>query len=195
MTRHEYMYQLKAYLKHLPKNDFQDTIDYFEEYFDEVGLENEETVMEELGSPRQAASDILANLYGREKVQEKPKAKNMIWLIILSLLAAPLGLPLALTLILLFIAFLLLLFSVLALIASLWMVLFFLGISLVVLAIDVLSLSWPSAFLSIGFSLISIYFSIIGTRLTIAFSNKAFLRCIHWFQARIQKGVSYEKTP
>ena len=62
MTRKEYMEQLKKYLKRLPKEDYDNAIEYFSEYFDEAGPENEQQVMEELGQPREAARELLLNL-------------------------------------------------------------------------------------------------------------------------------------
>mgnify|MGYP002915076794 FL=1 len=62
MTRKEYMEQLKKYLKRLPKEDYDNAIEYFSEYFDEAGPENEQQVMEELGQPKEAARELLLNL-------------------------------------------------------------------------------------------------------------------------------------
>ena len=62
MTRKEYMEQLKKYLKRLPKEDYENAIEYFSEYFDEAGPENEQQVMEELGQPKEAARELLLNL-------------------------------------------------------------------------------------------------------------------------------------
>ena len=62
MTRKEYMEQLKKYLKRLPKEDYDNSIEYFSEYFDEAGPENEQQVMEELGEPKEAARELLLNL-------------------------------------------------------------------------------------------------------------------------------------
>ena len=45
MTRKEYMEQLRKYLKRLPKEDYENAIEYFSEYFDEAGPENEQHVM------------------------------------------------------------------------------------------------------------------------------------------------------
>ena len=56
MTRKEYMEQLRKYLKRLPKEDYENAIEYFSEYFDEAGPENEQQVMEE------AARELLLNL-------------------------------------------------------------------------------------------------------------------------------------
>ncbi len=77
--------------QNLSKEDFQDTLDYFNEYFDEK--ENDEQAIQELGSPKEAAHEILANLYDKEKTEDKPNTRNMVWLTILSILAAPIGVP------------------------------------------------------------------------------------------------------
>lgn len=80
MTRNEYMEQLKKYLKRLPKEDYDNAIEYFSEYFDEAGPENEQQVMEELGQPREAARELLLNLLqesvggGKDSTGEKTAA-------------------------------------------------------------------------------------------------------------------------
>lgn len=56
------MEQLRKYLKRLPKEDYENAIEYFSEYFDEAGPENEQQVMEELGEPKEAARELLLNL-------------------------------------------------------------------------------------------------------------------------------------
>ena len=56
------MEQLRKYLKRLPKEDYENAIEYFSEYFDDAGPENEQQVMEELGEPKEAARELLLNL-------------------------------------------------------------------------------------------------------------------------------------
>ncbi len=74
MTRTEYMAQLEKYLKKLPHKGFQEAITFFNEYFDEAGPEKETAIMEELGSPKRAASELITNILNRhiqvEDVQE-----------------------------------------------------------------------------------------------------------------------------
>ena len=62
MTRNEYMEQLKRYLRRLPKEDYENAVEYFSEYFDEAGPENEQQVMKDLGDPKEAAREVLLNL-------------------------------------------------------------------------------------------------------------------------------------
>lgn len=59
MNQSEYLNQLRKYLKKLPKPDYENAMEYFTEYFEEVG---EQRAMGELGTPKEAASDILDNL-------------------------------------------------------------------------------------------------------------------------------------
>jgi len=54
MNKQEYMNQLKDRLKHLPKEDFERAIEYYEEYFADAGPENEQKAIEDLGSPQEA---------------------------------------------------------------------------------------------------------------------------------------------
>lgn len=62
MTRNEYMEQLKRYLRRLPKEDYENAVEYFSEYFDEAGPDNEQQMMKDLGDPKEAAREVLLNL-------------------------------------------------------------------------------------------------------------------------------------
>ena len=41
LTKEEYLAQLKKYLKRLPKEDYNNAMDYFTEYFEDAGPEGE----------------------------------------------------------------------------------------------------------------------------------------------------------
>ena len=41
LTKEEYLAQLKKYLKRLPKEDYNNAMDYFTEYFEDAGSEGE----------------------------------------------------------------------------------------------------------------------------------------------------------
>ena len=99
MTRTEYLRKLDKYLRKLPHKDYEEAMDYFTEYFDEAGPENEAKVIAELGSPREAANDIIQNILGKhiENGARKNHAQ-IIWIAILGILAAPLAIPLTIAL-------------------------------------------------------------------------------------------------
>ena len=98
MTRNEYMEQLKKYLKRLPKEDYDNAIEYFSEYFDEAGAENEQQVMKELGEPKEAAGELLLNLLQETTTHSPAKTKRspgkIILLAFLVLCASPVSLAL-----------------------------------------------------------------------------------------------------
>ncbi|MFM0773505.1 DUF1700 domain-containing protein [Streptococcus suis] len=192
MKRKEYLQKLEKYLKNLPKEDFQDTLDYFNEYFDEK--ENDEQAIQELGSPKEAAREILATLYEKERTEDKPNTRNMVWLTILAILAAPIGIPLAITLVALFIILLLLILSAFLLLISLWIVLLSLAIAQLLLAFDLFTLSWSSSLLFTGLALVCLALTLLGSKFTLDLGSKTFLLVLHWIQRTIRKGDYHERA-
>ena len=101
MTSGEYLKQLEKYLRKLPQSDYEDAMEYFTEYFADAGPENEQAVIKELGTPKQAAAELMRNLLDKkvdereamekeEKQKEKKKTTgaNVVWIAILALFAA-----------------------------------------------------------------------------------------------------------
>ena len=75
MTSEEYLKQLEKYLRKLPQSDYEDAMEYFTEYFADAGPENEQAVIKELGTPKQAAAELMRNLLDK-KVDERERKKN-----------------------------------------------------------------------------------------------------------------------
>ena len=73
MTREEYMTKLQKYLRKLPKQDYEDAIEYFNEYFSDTDEEGQQRLMDELGTPKEAAADLMYNLLDR-KIQEQDES-------------------------------------------------------------------------------------------------------------------------
>jgi hypothetical protein len=61
MNRYEWLTKLNTGLRKLPPQDREAAMEYYEEYFDEAGPENEQIVIEELGDPGNIARQILAD--------------------------------------------------------------------------------------------------------------------------------------
>ena len=106
MNRNEYMAALRRALSALPEEERASALRYYEEYFDDAGPENEQQVISDLGAPEKVAEQILADYreltavphQGAGGASGKPKRR---WrgvppwlLIVLVLLAIPVGLPL-----------------------------------------------------------------------------------------------------
>ena len=97
MTKKEYMKKLAYQLRRLPKEDFDKAMDYFEEYFEDAGIENEQKAIEDLGAPEEAASALILDLAQENAVKPPMKRRfSALWIAILALFAAPIALPLAL---------------------------------------------------------------------------------------------------
>ena len=59
MKKYEYLSQLEKLLSALPEAERRDALNYYEEYFDAAGTENEDATAAELGDPAEAARKIL----------------------------------------------------------------------------------------------------------------------------------------
>lgn len=99
MNKDAYMEALAVQLRKLPREDYVRAMEYFEEYFDEAGPENEQQAIGDLGSPETAARQILMEIAVKNSEQTQKSVKrglNGVWIGILGVFAAPIGLPLAL---------------------------------------------------------------------------------------------------
>lgn len=63
MNRQEFFRRLEYLLRGIPESERMDALAYYNDYFDEAGVENEQKVMQELGSPEQVAQIILDDYY------------------------------------------------------------------------------------------------------------------------------------
>ena len=135
MTRKDYLEQLEKYLSKLPQQDFAEAMEYFTEYFDEAGPENEAQVISELGSPKEAANELLYRLLDEKINQDSRSMKhrtNLIWIAVLAILASPIAFPLLITFIVLIFTAVILIFSLLLAGVSVAVAFFIAGIDLVI---------------------------------------------------------------
>ena len=99
MTKTEYLKQLERHLRKLPAEDYGNAMEYFREYFDEMGEEETSQAIAELGTPKEAAAEMVARLLDEQVVDNAKKGvlfsiKNNIASAVLLICAAPIGLPL-----------------------------------------------------------------------------------------------------
>lgn len=103
VTKAEYMKILSHRLRRLPKEDFGRAIEYFEEYFEEAGPEYERQAIEDLGSPEEAANALIIDLASQNAAKPPKTLKrgvSAVWVGILAVFAAPIAIPLAVSLVL-----------------------------------------------------------------------------------------------
>ena len=66
MNRAAFMQQLESLLQNISPAERQEALQYYNDYFDDAGVENEEEVIENLGSPASIAENIINDLNGME---------------------------------------------------------------------------------------------------------------------------------
>lgn len=164
MTKVDYLAKLDKYLRKLPKEDYQEAMDYFSEYFEEAGPENEAQVIAELGTPKEAARDIISRLLDEKIIdQEKtPKSRvSMVWLAILAVIITPVALPLALVLFLAVITILALGVAAIAVVLSLGVAFLTSGIYMLFDSWSYLNISFSATALSFGLGLLALGLSLL----------------------------------
>lgn len=206
MTKTEYLNQLQKYLKRLPKADYENAMEHFTEYFEEAGPEKEERVMQELGTPREAAADLLKNLLDRDlnplveteggktfldgREKERHSAGGTVLIACLAVMAAPIAAPLA------FAAVVLLLAVVLVLLCCILAVFLFgvsgvaVGVKLLLRGIVALPYSISGAGMIIGTGMIGIGGSMLLFALTFilcAGTGKMIALLIQWIISKSAK--------
>lgn len=88
MNKNEFLSKLDLELKKLPEEERRNAIQYYIEYFDDAGAENEQQVIAELVSPKEVASTILSNYAiktineDQSKVFSKKKMEAWKWVLI-----------------------------------------------------------------------------------------------------------------
>jgi uncharacterized membrane protein len=101
-NKHAYMAELRQRIISLdiPREDMDDALRFFNEYFDEAGPERETDVIAELGSPAYVAAQIALKLSPAvHKLGDTKKPRgtfSWVWIVILGIFAGPVALPLAL---------------------------------------------------------------------------------------------------
>ncbi|WP_434693334.1 DUF1700 domain-containing protein [Hungatella sp. SB206] len=117
MSRNEYMKELELALRRLPKAEREEALSYYNEYFDDAGREREAEVIEELGDAKESAAQIVKELALKRLEEPKPeraarKGLSTLWIVLLALCAAPIGLPLLLLVVVFGLAMVLMVFSI-----------------------------------------------------------------------------------
>lgn len=98
MNRQEYMKALEKKLGRLPRSNYNEAMQYFEEYFNEAGPEGEADAIRDLGSPDEAAQQIITNIaieYAENPRKGLRNRFNSVWISVLAVCAIPIAFPLA----------------------------------------------------------------------------------------------------
>jgi len=182
MTKTEYLAELKRRLRHLTEVDREDALVYYEEYLDEVEMEGVD-IIERLGPPREVAAKVLAESAVREDVKtERPKSSGikMTWAVILAIFAAPIALPIAISLGATAFALLVSLVAVVVAFGVTGVALGIGGIAYAIGSIFTVGQSFPSALMLLGGGLIMFGLFILFFKATVEISRKSFNALSKW---------------
>lgn len=105
MNKEQYLNTLKLNLKNMPTQEVEDILQYYEEYFEDAGSENEAEVIEELGNPRALANKLNAEAI-LENIDNKQEDKNVkstgkissLWILIAAVCTSPIWFPVGIAL-------------------------------------------------------------------------------------------------
>lgn len=199
MNKIEFMEELTVQLSQIDPQERADAIAFYNEYFDEAGAENEQNVIEELGSPAQVAAQIKADAAVKEIRSETPPVKkgiSAIWVVILGILALPVAFPLILIAGLLAFALLAvvaaLIFTFIVVIAAF----LFAGIMVIAAGIGVLFIVPAVGIFYLGCGLAVIGISIVAAALAVIIVQaviNGLLKLLNYIRVNIQK-KHVEKT-
>ena len=192
MNRHEFIEELKKKLRKLPFDEIKEAVDYYEGYFDDAGVENEQAVLAELGSPAAVASQIIATFAIKEAEADGSGKKKwrVAWLVILSIFASPIAIPLALSAGVVAIALIVTLSVVLISFFAAGAAIFIRGIACVVAGFLVIFQSVPTTLFYLGAGLMLLG---IGAAATIA-TTKLSKICFNWLTKKVGSFILRRKT-
>lgn len=166
MNKTEYLSELSYKLRRLPSEEVREAISYFSEYFDDAGIENEQAVIQSLGSPDEVAKQIISEC-AIKSLEQKPTtvkdSMSTIWVVMLAIFAAPFALPVSI-LIAIFavcVIFTVVIFALSLLFSTI--ILVALGIISIAIGIVLLFINIPSSFLTLGLGFILTSIGILTT--------------------------------
>ena len=157
MTKTEYIAKLTKYLRKLPQQDYKEAIEYFMEYFEEAGPENEARVIAELGTPKEAAHEVISRLLEEKIVEDKSSLRNkttILWIAILAVLASPVALPILLFFLAMIMTLLMIIFAVIVTALALTFALLISGVYTFFTSFSLLNVSLASTLFGGGLGLL-----------------------------------------
>ena len=108
MKKEEFLGERRKHLGGLPKEEIEDRISFYDEMIDDKISDgfSEEEVINELGSPKEVAREIIGDVPLTKIIKErvKPKRQLKAWEIVLIIVGFPLWFPLVLALFIVFIS-------------------------------------------------------------------------------------------
>jgi len=187
MNRREFMDEFKKRLHKLPFDETKEAVDYYEQYFDDAGEENEQAVLAELGPPANIASQIIADhaIKGADEGKSVKRGLSAVWLVILAVFASPIALPLALAVVIIALSLVVILLALILSVGAAALGLVVGGIALTILSIPIFIQSFATGLYALGAGLVM---AGIGAALSIA-TVPISKKCFTWLAKHMGKFI------
>ncbi|MGN0143960.1 MAG: DUF1700 domain-containing protein [Clostridium sp.] len=185
MNQERFLSELKKKLRKLPKDEIDNILLYYKEYFED-SEKSEEEVIKELGSPSSVASQLLAEYAFDNTKQSHEKGFTAIF-IILAILAAPIGIPFAIAAIVLLFAAIMVIGAILISFAAVIFAFFAAGVTVCIGGAAVILKGPATAIFYIGAGLI-----IIGLSILLAYAIKKILPRVYSYIHNICMHLIYK---
>ncbi|MCL2818987.1 MAG: DUF1700 domain-containing protein [Actinomycetia bacterium] len=181
MNKTQFLSELRGKLVNLPESEVNSAVGYYEEYLLDAGPENEEQIIEELGSPNAVASKII----GEFALSDAPvgaatsgktieSSAKTLWVVILAVLASPIALPLAIAVVVIVFALLISVLAVLFAFAVTGVALVVAGIAALFVAVWALFFEFGTALWMAGSGLVAIGVGILIAQATVLLTQSFF---------------------
>lgn len=195
MNRMEFFKQLERELQGISEGEANEVLAYYNEYFDEAGIENESAVLQELGSPEKIVAQLKAESavkkLEREEAPTVKKGVSAIWLVVLAIFAAPIALPLGIAAVILVLSLSLTALAVVLSLAIAVIAALISGIFMVGFGLANLFTSIPMSLMHIGIGLAALGVSLL-LGIVVIFVARGLSRFIakimNKFLKKVQKG-------
>ena len=171
MNRNEFMRRLEILLSDISKEERDEALQYYRDYFEDAGAEHEAEVIRELESPEKVAETIKADLKREfQDVQEPPKTSNglkILLIVLIVLIGAPIILPVGFGLVVAALGIIIAAFSFFAGLVLGAVAIMGAGLVVIVVGIPLLVVALPAGLLSVGSGLLIFVVGLIGTAATV----------------------------
>lgn len=172
MNRSEFMKKLEELLANISKEEREEALQYYNDYFEDAGPEHEADVIRELESPEKVAATIKADMNDTDHAENKGKTSRKEWcsgspgkiaiVVVLCIICAPIVIPVGIALVMTIFALIVAAFSVFAGLVVAAASIGIAGVLAVITGFPLLMVAFPTGILSIGSGLILGVVGVIG---------------------------------
>ena len=198
MNKDQYLECLKNNLRNIPVEEVNNIIDYYMEYFEDAGVENEQIVIAELGKPELVASKICADYVIKDIESKNEPIKNVsqvkkglsdIWILILAICGFPIWFPLVIAVAAVAFSLVIAVFSIVFAFVVASIAIIGSGLIALIVGICVLFIHMPTGLATLGMACVAIGLGCLFFAATVWMGNLFKNLILIFAKFRIKKGV------